>query len=781
MLREMTLMSMIKIKVKHLLLIIVLIPVLLFILPYGYLFYADKISEKNPAAAVTMYKKYIAAPPFVLRKDHALFSLALKSFYAKGGSYYEKISTDGMAQLSSYISKKMLDTTVSLYKDLLKNYKNSNYYLKAYNNLLYVYTYSANTKAGLELIREGQSSDKKSVRLVAARYKLYYKLAEKQYSEVLKLGKEFIKEYGKDCIVYKLMAEASLFTKDFESTINDYNNAKVSLVQKFDDTVYTLFQDSYYEQQISLVEDLKENGAKNTSVSGRVSVLGKGVPFARVYLKDITDNGMYSGDECVPTFGITDFNGNYTIKGAPIGNYKLLIDIPGFLINDSVLSETSASNITLEDVSSIVYDFNFVKPLKLNIGLCLKPDKGHVKLSWEKVSGAVYYTINAILFHNPLKPDGNSSGVQISEAIATESYNLDLATVNIKSTSYTISDNGVLNPQAYLGTFYPGCSVPIYINAYDENGLQLTSSMSKIVRYDKLPVIALSNKDLGEVWGLPKGLSSSAGVVLTRAEGLILEGKPEQAEKILSAELKKSPDNIWIMNILSNIYSLGTRIVLNPSAANKSTESDKTSEASDFGKKVIGQNLQQAIGLNHKLYALSGDAEYIRKNYFIYAFELKDYSGLVKNYDRIAEAKFTGYDYDNRGEAKLMLGNFEEAAKDFDKMYRSFKYNQATNLNPILLDLYNKNFKGALTAIDKTNLRLYKVSVTQLKKDITAIQSTSISNGEYESFKKVLKRIMQKKSNSTRQSAYKDLIEKIQNTQLNSIIRQAMSYHGIYE
>jgi hypothetical protein len=758
--------STIKIKVKHLFLIIVLIPVLLFVLPYGYLFYADKISEKNPTAAISMYKKYIAAPPFVMKKDNALFSLALKSFYAKGGSYYEKLYTDGSSINSSYISKEMLDNAVSLYNDILKDYKNSNYYTKAYNNLLYIYTYSANTKAGLELIRQGEASDKKLVRLTAAMYKLYYKLTDKQYAEVLILGKELVKEYGENRGLYKLMAEASLFSKDYNSAISYYNKAKLSLAPKYDETVYNLIPDNIYDEQIAFVNDLKENSDKNTSVNGRVSILGKGVPFARVYLKEIGDLCMSSGEDDALTFGITDFNGNYTIKHAPVGNYKLMLVIPGFLLNDSVLSEENASNITLDEATSLEYNFNFVKPLKIKTGHHLKPDKGNIKLSWDPVSGAAYYIVDAILFSNPLKPDGNSTCIQISEEITADNYKFDLASVNSKVVGYSISDDGKLDPQAYLGTLYQGCSVPVYVNAYDKRGLKMTSSMTKIVLYDKLPVIKLSKEDFNEAVGLPKSAANSQGEGLARAERLILERKPEQAEKILSEELKKNPDNMRIMNILSNIYTRGTRRII------KSGKPDEV---------IIGQNLNRAIELNDKLYALTKNVEYIRKNNYIYEYDLKDYKSLIRNYERITEEKFTGFDYDNRGDVKIKLGKFEEAEKDFGKMYKAFQYNEATNLNPILLDLYNKNFKAALTAIEETNLRLYKVSVVQLKKDIGELQGTSVQNGEYESFKKILGLIMMKKSNCTKQSEYKNLIEKIKAPHLNSIINQALSYYSVYQ
>jgi len=737
----------IKIKVKYLLLIIVLIPLLLFALPYGYLFYADRISDIRPQAAVSMYKKYIDSPAFIPHRDRAMFSLALKSFYVKGGSYYEKLSTDGSSINSSYISKEMLDTTITLYKNLLKNYKDSSVYEKSYNNLLYIYTYCAKVKEGEKLIAEGELSDKKPIRLIAEKYNLYYKIAAKQYSSAINFGVEVLKEFSIDSDLYKLIADACLLNKDFDKAIYYYNKAADCINNNNYNyrTTYYLFQSGNYTQQASLVKALKANSNKNNLVSGRITVLGKGVPFARVYLKKLKDNGMYTGDEIDPNFGITDFNGNYLIKGAPRGSYKLMLVIQGFLLNDTVLSENSTSNVTLNTANRITYDFNFVKPLKLRTEHTLKAYNGNVELSWEPVERAAYYIIHAVMFSNPLKPDGNSAWTQISGEITGNSCRLDLNAVNIKSTGFSVADNGAVNPQAYLGTFYPGCAVPIFVNAYDKNGLLLTSSMQKVVLYDTLPIITLNKENLLE------------------GESLILEGKPEEAKKVLQAELKASPYNIRLMNILSNLYTKGTRIYYN-----KST------------KKVIGQDLSHALALNTRLYKLTENPEYIRKNNYIYQYELKDYKGLLKSFENLSTSKLIREDYYTLGDAYLILGKFHEARECFDKMYKIIKFTPVTDLNPTLLDLYNMDFKDALTTLEKSSKRLFNVSSIQLNTNIKALEDFPPPAAEYEAFKKILRMLLMHTLDSTSSEKYKEFTGQINNPHLTDLINQALNYHNIY-
>lgn len=741
-------MKKIKVKFKYLFLVLIIVLVTFLALPAGIMFYANKLSEKDMEASKKLYQKYISTFPLDTKKDEARFNLAYNILSKKGGGYFQKINTDGSYMGSVYINAQMLDTAIVLYKDILTNYQNSPYYGTAYNNLMFIYTYGARVNDGTKLIHEGLLSKNLGVRLTASKYSIIYNMANKNYGVALDIGNKLINDKTADTNVYSLIGNIYLLKGDFDKATSFFekSNKPISFFGNENSKKYGLYMCDYGFEKISEIKKIEKEVPKNSKIYGSIKVNGKPIPFAYIYIKDSNDNSMNTLDtESSSLFGTTDYNGNYVINGVPAGKYMLRLVIPGVHLNNTVYKGNIEPILYIEDNISKKHDFTFNPTFKITKPIGTISPKGNlVDMEWEKVKGAAYYQITAVLFDNPLKLEGSCSWTPITSEIYSNKYTINIDDVNIMGFGNLVFDGQFINPTSYLGIFYSGCRVPLLVYAYDKNGLLITRSSPQNVIFKDLPIISINSN------------------TNYKNDKFLLTKKPESYIKYFEDELKKNPKDLHSMLVLSNIYTLGTKVshTLNPKPDD------------------LGQNLKRAIELNNLMYELTGNPQYFRRDIYIHELFTNDYKKVIAGYGKIPSTTLSFNDYQDMGEAYLALNDFNAAEEYFDKGSRIRKYSTDSNISPFLLKLYFKDFDSALINLDSLNFRLYKVNKKKLHEDIISLKGTKYNKLEYKNFEIALKLVLTRRTNNNFKQDYSSIGSSIKSPVLCDILKQINSYYN---
>jgi tetratricopeptide (TPR) repeat protein len=339
---------------------------------------------------------------------------------------------------------------------------------------------------------------------------------------------------------------------------------------------------------------------------------------------------------------------------------------------------------------------------------------------------------------------GSACSFSISDKINDNKYLIDIEEANSRERGFMFDDDGIVNPQAYLGVFYPGCSVPIYIEAFDKEGRRLTSSVPLRAEYDKTPVVKVSE----------------AGI--TEGDRLILENKPKEAIESYEKELVKDPNNIRILNILSRIYKIGTYVKFTPE---KEERKDR--------------DLDKAIELTERLYKITGNYEYKKRIAGIYFWDKKDYKKSLEEYVEIPEAMMDADDFDSAARLELLLLNFKKANEYYDRVYSMSKNINYCGLKPVVLKMYNRDFEGALKFLTITNMSIYHVDKERLKYDIEKIKGINAGNSDYENFQRALKIELTSNNSKDLQNGFTEIHGRIDDPILTEFLEQIAHYEYI--
>ena len=743
-------MKKIKIKVKYLIYIFLFLVLMRFlIIPQGIYLAAKAVEEKDIQVSKVLYKRYAELAVGKEKRAKALYNLAESIVPSSEGIQYRAYIFPNMSRNGNNTTVEMIDNACRYYKEIMEKYKNTSYYSKAYGNTIYLYMLKGNHQEAMYLIEEGINSSYKDIRVLSIKYKMVYLTAERKYEEGISLGEDLVKGGNGDRDVYMLLGDIRRYSRRYEEAKEMYEKAgtlKVSK-EKIEDKGFHYYDgeaDSFRRARFIDKELLNKEG--NNTLYGNVKINGKPVPLALVYVKEIDENDITSsiGIEGEGIMAMTDLSGNYKIEGIKEGKYVLGVDVPVVSLYQTTYQAPKEGYVVLKKGVSKEINFTFVPPIKTLMpkGI-VYPVDNKVNLQWEKVEGAAYYHINVVEFHNPEKMEGNSTSGSILKAIYDTKGTLEINRGNMVVRGFSLGDSHVPNPQAYLGSFYPGCKTPIFITAYDAENRCIGSSNAIKMEAKDMIIVSISEKEL------------------TEGDKLILKGQPEKALKLYEEILKKNPNDIHALEVLSKLYSIGTKIIYDESSREEKKEN---------------VNIERAFQLRVKLYNLTGNNEYIKSLTSLVIDSKEQQKKGLEELKKLPENELDFEQYHFMAEASLKLEDYKTADLYFDKAWE--KSTHYVSMDSVILKLYLNNSIGAIKRADNMiDLYLYKINKEELIESMEKLNNVDKSSEDYDEFRKLIKLLLSK--NAGYREEYKNINASIQNDQLKKIVNQLKLWYGI--
>ncbi|KPU43098.1 tetratricopeptide repeat protein [Oxobacter pfennigii] len=747
-------MKKIRIRVKHLLAIIAgILVTVIFIVPNALMTFAETIGDRDMEASKVFYKRYINLFPYGSRKDEALYNLASSLIPSESFDSRFRFYAGGMSSGGPVITDDMVQNAVNYYNQILKEYKNSKFYSLAYNNLLDLYMMSGRYKEAKELILQGSKSQNKELSIISSEYSMIYNIIDKKYNEAINTGMESIERGENDPDIHMLLGNAYLYDGNTGEALKYYKKAQ-DLAKWEKDNSHTelsmLSHTGSYFDKIDIINKINGGYSGSSSIEGKVTINGSPAPYVYVYLKDEKDGRLNAmGDEGSCINAVTDFEGRYIIPGLPEGNYTLGIGVSAFNIGNTVFQTTSEGYFHLKEGENKKIDFSFAKPMNvIKPEGTISPADGKVEIEWERVGGAAYYHVYLIQFEDLEKREGSYAAFSPGDKIKDTKYVMDINKVNMGTYGFMMDDDGILNPQAYIGSFYPGSLVPFYINAYDSRGKLITSSKTIKLNLKDMTAISISENSL------------------TESDRLILERKPEEAIESYEMDLEKNPDDTHAMMVLSKLYSIGTR----------------RKYINGQGEITEGRNIDRATELIDRLYDITGDVYYLKASLSGHFTETpEDYKRAVEGYEKIPSYYLETDDYGKMAQMYLALRDYKKAEECFDRIYDAYKDTNYFDLAPVVLSIYFEDYDKSIEFLDMLDLRLYKIDNGYMRQGILALKYENKDSEEYKRFKEALDIILSSKADKEYKNHYKDIYEYMDSPVLKDLLRQIGSYYYIFE
>lgn len=693
-------MKKIRIKVKTLIIVLVSIVIVFgYIIPPIMFKITKEISYKDREKAIKFYNMYLNTLLFN-KKNQALYNMATLMIPAV--DTYDIFM--GMRGGSGYnITQDRVDEVIGYYEKILDKYEESEYYDKAYKNLLDIYTGLGDLNKAYELMDWGKKSSNEEIRYISDLFRAFYYFADREYDKALGIVDYYIGKGKEDRELTILKGHIYFAKEDYHKAKEFYNLSETTPhIYDEEDNLFGNIKKSY--RNLWIDEFLKYKG--DYRIKGKVAFNGKGIPFVQIYLRDISKSGMYSstGEDIV---AITDSNGEFETVGFKEGQYEIGIGITQPLVYDMVYMEKNLRQLDLHE--DTIYDFNFTSPMEIISpkGQYILKDK-EFTLKWEKIEGAKYYKIQAISFDDPFKMEGSSSTFAIPDKYGELDIKKNQATLNLdvlRMVSIGMHYSGeemIPAPQNILGIFYPQSNLPIVISAYDKDDNLINSTLPIKSFYDDITVIKVNDREL------------------TKGENLIVNRKYEEAVKYYEELLNEDKNNKEALMYLSKIYIDGWE---------KDTK-----------------DLEKAAEYSFRLYDLTGD-----KNIFeglISSFNRDD----MEKYSRICEKVFeTIPDEDLNDNLLWDKGRYYATKGDINKSREYYERIGLDYINPdiIYIDLYNREFDKALNRLKDDNFKFWAINKRNLISGIERLKNIDENSKEWLDFKGFLYKIIKRKEDES--------------------------------
>lgn len=743
----------IRIKVKHIIYILSgMLIIIYFLLPNALFNYAKAMENSDIESSKVFYKRYASLYPYGSKRAEALYNLGREIVPDDISDTRYKIYASSFSMGGKTITLEMINNSAACYKEILEKYGDSEYYTKAYGNLMNLYTQGGRFEEGRKLINQGIGSENSNIKFIASKYKMLYLFIAKEYDEAEKIGTEYAEIYKADHDIYSLLGDINFYQRKFDSALNFYNKAMDGNIQKSAyDREYTMNYSGITSpyNKISLVKKIKDGYTGSNEIYGRIVINGKAAPNVYVYLKDEKDGNLNSlGDEQDCITGVTDFNGNYAIPSLPEGNYILGVGIPTTYLDNTVFEIPDETYFQLGGQEKKEYNFSFSLPMKMiePTGTVV-PKDGKVEVQWEKVIGAAYYIVRLVEFENPLTMEGSYSAFSAGDKILDTRYTIDINKLNMEVHGFMMDMEGRLNPQAYIGIFYPGSRVPIYVEAYDKGGRRLKSSSA----------IRMNARDLSIINVPEEGLSEG--------DKLVLDKRVEDAVISYEKELEINPNDIHALTVLSRIYSTGT-------SREYENEGSSTIESRDIAK---------AKCYLERLYDITGDVFYLKQELGTDYVEPENPGEALEKYKAIPEKDLNTDDFARIAEFNLTLKNYREADKYFEKIYTHYKDTNYYNLAPVLLRVYLKDYDNSLRFLDILDLQPYRVNKDILIACIEKIKTLDKNTEDYKKFEEAVDIMLSFRKDKDYRVSYRSIYSTVTEPTLSAALKEIGNYYHIFD
>ena len=677
-------MKKIRIKVKNLILILVVFAFIVgYVIPLTVLAIAKGVEKKDEDKAIKYYEAYADMFSFYNKNQETLYKLG-KLTVPSIDNYDMFFSIKGGGKS---IPPEKMERAIEYYKEVLKGDSKNRYYPLAYRELLHIYTGLNEVEKAYELMDKGANSSNEEVRLFSDEYRAFYYFVNREYNKALEIVDRYLDNGTKRKELYDLKGHI-YFAKGYYDVAKECYKVKNDVYySEVNSNTFGIMRDT--NRAYWLDKFLRYKG--ENKLKGKVTYQGKGIPFVQIYVRDKSEDGYSPHMENF--VAITDFNGEFETPGFKDGDYEIGIGICETYLFDKVCMEKGDAFITIDKDTE--YNVEFVSPFNI-----VKPKgeyslKGNTfQVKWEEVPGAKYYRVMAVSFDDPEELKGGSvtycipTSDGVYEVEGTDAtFNIDDLNSAPSGISYA-GEEMIINPQAVLGTFYPGARVPIIVNAYDGEGKMINSTLPLKTTYEDVSIVKVNNRER------------------TEGEKLILNKKYEKAIKYYENVLKEKPKDKTALQYLTRFYLLGWK----------------------EGKKDI----DRAFELSQRLYDVTGDIKVLEN-----LISSMDYDELRKKKDDIEPIIMAIYEKDKSEDTYFQLGRFYLANGSFDKSIESFEkiHEPYAYEKLFFIYLYKADFDIALKRLEEENFKFYNMNKEKLKEGVEGLKKVPQNSSDWKEFK----------------------------------------------
>ena len=524
----------IRVKVKTILFGMLMIGILYFWgIPQATLGIANYLDTRNSDKAQLFYERYADSKKTI--SSRLIFAESLVDHYERFVIYSQGWGGgNGVSQEEMKKAEEMLHLNLgdNPSKSELKDYVSS------YRMLMDMAIAEGLSDKLRELIKWGENSNIAQVSELSSIYSAFHHTINRDLAKAEMIIQDLENAGNIDPRLQIIRGEIALFKGNTEEAARIYDEFSKRNWNELDSTYFG--SRAYLERKFWL-EQASEHIGEDGFIEGRINFEGKPMAFVEIYLQYADGGFRVGGDGYI---AITDENGYFKSIGLKKGLYDIGVGTMESILVDKVFSRTEPGYVEVgEGITTVDFKFrNTIKVLSPQPGTYLDYDEFTVQ--WEEVPGAAYYTVEPVVFTDPINKSGGYFRRAIESVEGKLRFTSDSARFNVSDLLYTSGgltregDDWILGPGAVLGMFLPGVEYPITVNAYTEDNGLITSSLPMRTYYDSLPSVIMP----GEL-----------------SEGQVLVAGMKYPEAIQHYEdiLIEDPENIEALTSLTKLYGLG--------------------------------------------------------------------------------------------------------------------------------------------------------------------------------------------------------------------------------
>lgn len=708
----------IKIKIKTLILLIFLIG-LTFIwgIPTATLSIAYLLEDRSDMATL-FYEKYAAYPTTSNIKGGFLYADSLINGFSKFTIFLT--GWGGGADTSPEDIVKAKKILEDIMKEIPDNNSEKEYYIESYKMLLDIAIATGDVETLQMWISYGQKNRDEKITYTADIYNGFFLHVHGDSEEVKKIIDKYDNTELADKKLDILKAEVALFE-------GNYQDSK-SIYEKMDNNYWVITERNnfgslgYYERNFwfdRVMDDFKGDNI----IRGTVTFEGKPMPFVEIYVQ-AADGGFSSGGEGY--IGITDENGEFETLGLKDGLYNIGIGVDGSLLANKVLQR---SNHKYVDLNGKDEEIDFIFKNTLNIS---SPEPGHkligneFTVSWDKVEGAAYYTVEPVVFFEPYNKSSGSYRSYALDKFGERKFTSTKATFNIEMLSkqpgsLTFGEEMILEPSAILGIFLPGVEYPIVVNAFDENNKLITSSLPLRSYYDQMPSVIVEGE-------------------LSEGEEMILSKDYPAAIEYYENILKGNPNDIDSLIYLTRIYGMGW--------------------------KQGERNIEKASVLAQRYSNITGDKKLLLNClHLLEKDELKENSEIVLQAFKEANQVLDDSDY-------YFLSKYYIAFEKYDEAREALKNTESVTDNLIYLNMYFEDYQEAAENVMSKNYHLSRLSSSKIVETLKELDENPPQANDKQIFNEFLLKLINGINHEKGYEIYEEAVSQISNNNFKIILNE---------
>ncbi len=659
---------MIRIKVKHLFLIITIVvgvlvsriylaPRIMYISGVTY----EAIGNQNKANA--MFRKLQIKYPDNQLSVKALYKRCANEFTTNKDSLefseiYSSISTFGTSSSGQIIRPEDIDKINSEFMTISKYAQEDEDFRKLEMVVGLMNWFGGNPDKAIELEISASNTESKAIR---DEVNIYLSIMQLQMGNLTE-SKELLSKISDEeteSKYYKsmILSSISLLKGETENkgSINNYPNSR-SILVTINQPIPNVYGGNSYNNKSgeSRLKGYIRN--YNSKLSGIIIGLNKVEAF---------DGGGIGESMSSEYITLVKNDGSFELKNISPGKYFVSIEAPWFQIKDSqVVFEGIEDNLN----RYVELESNKVQSLSISINKnfevkVLDKDNGKYDLSWTQVSGASYYQIAVGPIIEGSAHSNDFLNTSFSFSTKDTKYTLDTNKYcDINSQFYGFSnfgdegDVGGIKANPILGAFYQAGEYGISITAYDSRGQAISSTKP-----------TSTGQDLTKI--------KVRGAVLSEADNLLIKHKYKEAISEYERLIDVNPSDAHSIRMLAVLYNIGYLSDGTGKDLNKAIEYYKKLDSispSSYTSLELGNiyleknNLAEAISYFKKI-----DDEYFERNSQLLKayFYNGDFYEVYRNFIDNRTSSFYGYKDPVVLCMYLLRGEFKEVGTILESDY----------------------------------------------------------------------------------------------------------------